>query len=150
MYKLPDDLEKELQKKFPDAHMKKIIDSIFRSIIEKSLKDGSCFVKEFGHFSSYGKWSTKMNRKVIRFKFTVASSLERKIKTDPYYIDTIPVKAKNVFTEKHEIACKNKKTQREANLEAEKEAKQFGKNQTKKQSVIEEVNSIINEFNNGI
>lgn len=146
MYKLPGDLENELQRKFPNVHIRKMIDSIFRMIVEKSLKDGSCFIKEFGHFSSYGKWSTKMERKVIRFRFKITPSLEKKIKTDQYYIDNIPIKAKSVFSEEHEEVCKDKKAQREANAEAEKEAEKLGKERTKKQIVVDEITNIVNEL----
>ncbi len=142
MFKLPADVEKELQKKFPDIPIEKVADAMFRSILEKSLRDGSCFIKGFGHFSAFGKWSSKMNRNVIRFKFTIALSLEKKIKTDPYYLSSIPIKSTRFFSEIDE----QKKEIRKANAEAEKLAKQTGRKKSEERAAIEEVSSIINEF----
>jgi len=146
MHRLPDELENELQKKFPNVHIRKLVDLIFRMTLEKALKDGSCYIREFGRFSTYKVKSTKLGKDVIRFKFRISTTLDKKIKTDQYYLDNIPASSNYLFGEKNENICKDKKNQREANVVAEKEAEKIGRDRTKKHVLTDEISNILHEL----
>ena len=143
MYSLPEDLELEIQKKFQNIHVRELVDHIFRSIINKALNHGSCQIRELGRFNVYKTKSTKTGRYVIRFKFRTSTTLDKKIKTDQYYLKNIPIKANVPFGVKNEEICKDKKDITQANLQAEREAEREGKNRTKKQIVVHEIDSIL-------
>lgn len=146
MIRIPEDLEIALQKKYPDTYIKAIIQNLFQMIFEKTLKDGSCHIREFGKFVAFKTNSVRIGREVIRFKFKISPSLENKIKIDEFLLTNIPVKATVPFTEKHEEICKDKKDIRDANVKAFHESAAIGAENTKKQIVLEEVNSILNNL----
>jgi hypothetical protein len=148
MIHIPEDLEIELQKKFQDVHIKTVIQHVFQSIFDKTLKDGSCNIREFGKFVAFQTKSSKIGRNVVRFKFRLSSSLEKKIKTDDYLLNNIPVKSTAAFNEEHEEKCKNKRDISKANANASKEAGSVGKIRTNCHVVEHEVNKIINNINN--
>jgi len=147
MYRLPEEIENELQKKYPNEHIKSVIQSIFQSIVEKTLKDGSCHIRELGNFSSFVTYSGKSCSKVVRFKFKTAISLIEKIKTDKYLIENLPIKAKVPFTEEHQNKCNTELKLN--NTKARIEANQLGKNKTREklanQAVLEILNRISDE-----
>jgi hypothetical protein len=146
VYKLPEDLEIELQKKFQNAHIPTLVQYIFQGIIEKTLKDGSCSVREFGKFLSFRTRSNKIGQDVIRFKFKLSNTLNNKLRIDQYLLDNIPVKAINVFNDKHEQNTKNKKLQQNANSTAQKAAEKLGKEKTKSQLVTNEILDVMNQL----
>lgn len=143
MFKLPEDVEIELQKKFVNAHIPTLVQYIFQGILDKTLKDGSCSIREFGKFISFKTKSNKMGQEVIRFKFKLSNTLANKLRIDQYLLDNMPVKATNVFTEGHEERTKDKKVQSKANVSAQKEAEKLGKEKTKSNLVTNEILSIM-------
>lgn len=146
MYKLPEDLEQELQKKFANAHIPTLVQYIFQSILEKTLRDGSCSIREFGKFLSFRTRSNRIGQDVIRLKFKLSNTLNGKLKTDQYILDNMPVKAANVFTPEHEEKTKNKKLQQNANITAQKAAEKLGKEKTKSNLVTNEILNIVNNI----
>ena len=105
MIRIPEDLETELIKKYPDSNVKAIIQAVFSGILEKTLKDGGCIIREFGNFKAFKTFSAKLNTDVVRFKFTISPALEKKIKFDTYLLNNMLAKAKIPFTEEHQKKC---------------------------------------------
>ena len=143
MFKLPEDVEIELKKKYPDVPIKNFINSLFQLIINKSTQDGSCSIREFGKFISFVTKSSRIGKDVIRFKFKVTPALNDKIKYDEYLIKNLPVKAKNLFNKKNEENCLLKKEQRDANFIAQKYASILGKERTIEKVKQEEIDQVI-------
>jgi len=146
VFKLPEDLETELQKKFQNAHIPTITQYIFQAILEKTLKDGSCSIREFGKFISFKTTSNKMGQDVIRFKFKISNTLNNKLKIDKYLLENAPVKATNIFTVEHEEKTKDKKIQQHINMTAQKEAEKLGKEKTKSNLVTSEIIDMMNNL----
>jgi hypothetical protein len=143
-YKLPPDIEAELQKRYPAVHIPSVVDSIFQSMIEKITKDSSCTIREFGKFVAFVTHSQKMAKDVIRFRFKLSSSLGKKFKSDPYLLENLPVQAQQPFTKEHEKKCADKQEQRLANLEAIKESNRVCKIKTNEAIAAETVFNIVN------
>ena len=146
MYKLPTDVEVELQKKFQNVHIPTIVQYVFQTILEKSLKDGSCSIREFGKFISFRTRSNKIGQDVIRFKFKLSNTLGNKLKVDQYLLDNMPIKATCIFAEENEERTIDKKEQKQANVQAQKEAERLGKEKTKSQLATNEVLDIMNSI----
>ena len=146
MYRLPEDVETDLQKKFQNVHIPTLVQYIFQGILEKALNDGSCSVREFGKFITFRTRSNKIGQDVIRFKFKLSNTLNNKLKIDQYLLDNMPVKAPTVFTTEHEQKTKDKKFQQKANIGAQKEAEKLGKEKTKSQLATNEILDIMNSI----
>jgi len=146
VYKLPTDVEVELQKKFQNVHIPTIVQYVFQTILEKSLKDGSCSIREFGKFISFRTRSNKIGQDVIRFKFKLSNTLGNKLKVDQYLLDNMPIKATCIFAEENEKRTIDKKEQKQANVQAQKEAERLGKEKTKSQLATNEVLDIMNSI----
>jgi hypothetical protein len=99
MFNLPKDIEKDLIEKYPDIPIKSIVNSLFQRIIEKTLNDGSCTIRSFGKFISFVTFSGKLGRDVVRFKFKLSPTFNKKIRDDDYLIKTHNVRARNTFGE---------------------------------------------------
>ena len=147
MYHLPEDLVKHLQGKYPNVHVKSLVPSLFQAILEKTLTDGSCLIRGFGSFVAYKTYSNKIGRDVIRFKFKPSQALDRKLKTDDYLLDNMPVQAKRAFDEKHAKKCEAHQEQKSYNIEAQKEAVQLGNERTRDKLILDEVIKAINDEN---
>ncbi len=146
MYTLPEDLEYDIQKKFQNVHVRELVDHIFRAILNKTLNDGSCQIRELGKFTAYKTRSAKTGSDVVRFKFRTSTTLDKKIKNDPYYLKNVPARANVVFGEQNEKICKDKRSITQANLMAEKEAERIGRSKTKKQIVAHEIDTILSDL----
>ena len=146
MYRLPEDLETELQKKFVNTHIPTIVQYIFQGLLEKTLKDGSCSIRGFGKFLSFRTRSNRIDQEVIRFKFKMTNTLGNKLKSDQYLLENMPVKALNVFSTEHEEKTKNKKLQHNANMAAQKTAEKLGREKTKSQLATNEIMDIVNNI----
>jgi len=146
VFRISEDIETELQKKFKDIHIPTLIQYIFQSILEKSLKDGSCSIREFGKFVTYRTRSGKIGQDVVRFKFKISNTLNNKLKIDQYLLDNVPVKAKCIFTKEQEQKIKDKQDQKKANVLAQKEAERLGKNKTKSNNVTNEIENIMSNI----
>ncbi len=146
MFRLPADVEAELQKKFQNVHIPTLVQYIFQTILEKALKDGSCSIREFGKYICFKTRSNKLGKDVIRLKFKISNTLDYKLKIDQYILDNVPVKAPTVFTPEQEKRTKDKKAQQKANLTAQKEAERLGKIKTKSNLVTNEVIEIMNKI----
>jgi len=143
VFRLPEDAELELQKKFPNAPIQQITQYMFQLILHKTLTDGSCSIRGFGKFISFKTISNRIGRDVIRFKFKISNALIGKLKTDQYTLNNIPVKATNIFNSRHENNTKDKKEQSQANTVASKEAEKLGKKKTEERVVLNIINDII-------
>lgn len=143
-YKLPPDIESDLQKRFPEVHIPTVVDAIFQSIIVKITKDSNCTIREFGKFIAFVTHSEKMAKSIVRFKFKLSSALSKKFKSDQYLLENLPVKAQNPFTKKHEKACADKQDKKRANLEAIKKANRVSKKKTDEAIAAETVHRIVN------
>ena len=142
-YKLPADIESELQKRFPEVHVPSIVDAIFQSIISKITRHSSCTVREFGKFTAFVTHSEKLSKDTVRFKFKISSALNKKIKSDQYLLENLPVKAQNVFDEKNQEVCESKQNKKHANLAAISEANKISKKKTDEAVAAETVSKII-------
>ena len=141
MFRLTDDVMKDLLKKHPDVNIRRIVHDIFDCILEKTLKDGSSRINEFGKFESFKTFSTKLARNVIRFKFRISPVLEKKIKFDKYLLDNAPVKAKIAFTNEHLEKCNQQVKQ--SNVSAGSEASKLGNLRTKEREMHDIVMDIL-------
>jgi len=141
--RIPEDLEREIIKKYPESNVKAIIQAVFVGILEKTLKDGGCIIREFGNFKAFRTFSAKLSTNVIRFKFTISPALEKKIKFDSYLLNTIPVKAKIPFTEEHQKHCNTeiKLLNTEASCEAVRQSAQ----KTREKTMSDLVSDIIKD-----
>lgn len=142
-YRLPQDIEIELQKRFKEVHIPSVVDAIFQFIIQKIAKDSNCTIREFGKFIAFVTYSEKTAKNLVRFKFKLSSAFSKKLKTDRYLMENLPVKAKTPFTKQNEDACKDKQCKKQANLEAVKRANQISKKKTDEAVAAETVHRII-------
>lgn len=112
-YKLPYDVVEDLKEQFPEVDdMEELVHKFFAAIVDKTLTDGSCLIRELGKFYAYVTYSNKINAETIRMKFRLAPSLNNKIKSDKYLIEHLPVRDKTPFTEKNEELCQDKRDQK--------------------------------------
>jgi len=142
-YRVPQDIENDLQKRFPEVHVPTIVEAIFQSILSKTIKDSSCTVREFGKFIAFVTHSERMSKQTVRFKFKLSSALNQKMKSDQYLLENLPVKAKNMFTEENEKACESRQGQRLANSEAISMTHRHSKKKTDEALVVETIQGII-------
>lgn len=142
-YKLPADIESDLQKRFPEVHVPTIVDAIFQSIISKITRHSNCTVREFGKFTAFVTHSEKLSKDTVRFKFKISSALNTKIKSDQYLLENLPVKAQNVFDEKNQKVCEDKQNKKHANLAAISEANRVSRTKTNEAVAAETVSKII-------
>jgi len=130
MYKISEDIEKDLEKKYPNVPVRNFINSLIQLIIDKTTSDGACSIREFGKFISFATYSTRNKKNVLRFKFKPTPVFNNKIKYDEFLIRNHPVKAKNQFTETNMENCLRKKDIRDSNFIASQEASKIGKEMT--------------------
>ena len=123
-------------------HLDHLQQLLFDNILEKTLKDGSCMVTEFGKFESFKTFSTKLQTEVIRFKFRISPVLEKKIKFDKYLLDNAPVKAKVPFTNINLEKCNQEV--RESNIVASADAGRLGSLRTKEKGMAQIVKDLLN------
>lgn len=142
-YKLPADIESDLQKRFPEVHVPTFVDAVFQAIIGKITRHSNCTVREFGKFIAFVTHSEKLSKETVRFKFKISSALNKKIKSDQYLLDNLPVKAQNVFDERNQEVCENKQIIKQANLAAISEANKVSKKKTDEAVAADTVNKII-------
>lgn len=145
MFRLPEDAELELQKKFPNAPIQQITQYLFQLILHKTLNDGACSIRSFGKFISFKTRSNRVGQDVIRFKFKISNALINKLRNDKYVLNNIPIKAVNIFAETHENKTKDKKFQSKANTTASKEAEKLGKKKTEERVVFNIINDMISK-----
>lgn len=145
MYKLPQDIVLDLKQKYPESNIDSLIQHIFMYILEKTLQDGSCHIREFGKFIAFKSYSQKTHRYVVRFKFKPSMALLTKLNHDEYIINNIPVKSKIPFTESHSNSCEGHKKTRESNIKAQIEAERLGRKKTIQKVNTKNVLTIINE-----
>lgn len=145
MFKVPADIEKDLQKKYPQIHVPTFIDDVFQRIINKVITDGCSTIREFGKFVAFVTHSKRTCRDTVRFKFKISSSLNTKIKDDEYLLQNLPVKAKVVFNHKNEAICESKQEQKQENLKASTEAIRLGRKKTQEYLAKDIISNIINK-----
>jgi hypothetical protein len=132
MYKLPEDIEQQLQAKYgTHVHIPSLVHFLFQAILEKTIHDGACHIREFGKYIVFKTESSRHPGETVRFKFRISASLDKKLKTDQYLIQNIPVKAKVPFTEKHEIKVLDKKETKFYNYQAGQDANKHANKMTR-------------------
>jgi len=144
-YRLPPDIETEIQKRFPEVHIPTVVEAIFQTILSKTIKDSSCTVREFGKFLAFVTHSERMSKPTVRFKFKLSSALNQKIRTDRYLLENLPIKAKNTFDEKNEKACETRQLQRSANSDAISKVNKHSRKKTEEAMVAETIHKIISK-----
>lgn len=142
-YKIPADLEAELQRRFPEVHVPTIVDAIFQSMISKITRHSNCTIREFGKFTAFVTHSEKLSKDTVRFKFKISSALNKKLKSDQYLLENLPVKAQNVFDENNEKVCQDKQEKKQANLAAVSKANKVSRRKTDEAVAAETVSKII-------
>lgn len=142
MFILSEDIEIKLQKKYPDIHIKSIIDDIFREIIEKTIKDGSTVIKGFGKFVSYASYSGKLDTDVIRFKFKASNAFMGKIKKDEYLLNNAIKPAKRFIGNK--LTDRTGEIRKE-NLENMKTSLTSGNEKTKEKLALYQIESLLED-----
>lgn len=143
MIRIPEDLENEIIKKYPNTNIKAILQSVFTGLIDKTLNDGGCIIREFGNFKAFKTHSSKLGKDVIRFKFTISPALEKKIKFDEYLLNNIPIKAKIPFTEEHQKKCNTEI--KLLNSEAGTNAVRHSAQKTKENTMSNLVSDLLND-----
>jgi nucleoid DNA-binding protein len=142
MFRLSEDLMIELCNKYPESNVRRIVHDVFDSILEKTLKDGSCKVIQFGKFECYKTVSAKLAKEVIRFKFKISQMLEKKIKFDTYLLNNTPIKSKVPFTDENLEKCN--RDIRDMNIEAAKNASKMGSIRSKEKEMSQIITDILN------
>jgi len=144
-YLLPEDIVKELERRFPETPVTKIVEDALGLIVDTALKHGACSIRGLGQFISFKTYSSKLGLDVLRLKFKLSQSLDKKIKSDDYLIKNAPVKAKVKFTEEHRQKCSSE--QKIFNRDASKEALQVGKIKTGEKLAFDEILNSLEEHN---
>lgn len=139
-YKLPEDIQDELQKKYQNINIQDLTNDLFTMILNKAMSDGSTTIREFGKFTAFKTFSTRIQRDVVRFKFKTTISLSQKLNTDEYISTGLIVKESNPFTEKNECICQEKRENRinQSQLlqEASKKSKEATQEYLAKQKIL--------------
>ena len=98
MYRLPKDIQKHLQEKFPKiTNLKEIVSTIFEEIREKTIDDGSCQIGLFGTFYAYKAYSGRKGNYIPRFKFRISRSFLQTIVDDDYTLQRIEKTAARMY-----------------------------------------------------
>lgn len=145
MFKVPQDIIDDLQKKYPKYDIESFIHDIFDKILNKTLYDGSCLVRELGKFSAFKTYSTKLSKETPRLKFKTSNSLVSKLRDDQYVLDHLAVQDKAPYTEAHEEVCKTKRHIRDNRTSLLSEASKKGHAGTQDKLVRKEVLKLIDE-----
>ena len=148
VYRLPLDIEDELQKKYPDIHVKSFVDKIFKEILDKTFKDGACTIKGVGKFISFVTHSKRIGGKTVRFKFRPSQALTLSIRNDEYLLKNLPVHAQVPFTENNEKYCNENKDQKYANAKAIDESAKHATKKLKEHKTYQEVLNIVQRGDN--
>lgn len=106
MYKVSENIEEELQKRYPYLRVGKFIHDLIELIVDETLNTGQSTIRSFGRFSSYKSFSGKLKKDQIRFKFKVSQMFEKDIKNDNSLLSKIKTKTREPFTEEHQEKCK--------------------------------------------
>lgn len=144
-FKLPPDIEDELQTRFPEVHVPTFVDALFQSILSKITKHADCTIREFGKFTAFVAHSKRMSKDIIRFKFKISTALNNKLKSDQYLLNNLPVRAQTPFNKQNEENVADKKDQRHANLKAKTKASSYSKQKTDETVVANEVARIVSQ-----
>lgn len=142
MFKLSDEIVQNLKNKFGDIPIDNIIQYLFMEILQKTITDGSCHIREFGKFVAFQTYSNKLNKHVIRYKFKPSTALLNKLNNDAYLFKKIPVKSKVPFTEENKQICHDKQNNKQLNSNAYVEAERLGskKSSNTDKIVVDETN----------
>jgi len=145
MYKLPEDVVKKIEKIYPEIDVTKLVHVLMESIIEKTLQDGNCTIRELGKFTSYVAESSRVGRDIVRFKFKVSQAFTNKIRYDEFLLENLKKEAAAEFTEAHERNCKGKREKRHLNIIAQSNAAKHSKQMTQENVAREEILKIIDQ-----
>jgi len=143
--KIPEDVEQNLKRKYPEIDIKTFINSLFQEILDKVFRDGACPISGLGKFIAFVTYSSRINSNVVRFKFRPAAPLIKRIKRDQYLLEKLPVKANVPFTEQHEEKCKDKREIKNINLEAQIQINKVVRERTKENLVYNRILDIVEE-----
>ncbi len=130
MYRIPKDVEIEMQRLYPDLDIPTLVHQLFTKLIEKTFNDGACSIRELGKFISFKAYSSKLNREIVKLKFKIATSLIKRIRFDDFLLNSLPLQGVSEFSDKHKKACLNKEAQKAANQSVYSQATQSEKEKT--------------------
>ena len=142
MIRLPKDVEKKLQKKYPKLNIKNFVRDLFTAVMQKSFDDGACTLREFGSFFCFKTFSSKDGKDVVRFKFRTARSLIRRLKEDKYLLKNVKSGGKNTRFNEDRIDDGAKKI-RSGNQDIKNSLHREAKNKTTKNAMVSEIYDMI-------
>lgn len=102
MYKVPDDIEKQLKTKYPNVKIKDFVHDLFVLIREKAINSGNCLIYGLGSFYTYKTFSEKEGKFLPRFKFRVSRTLLDKLIKDNFVLERIQSVMNRIFDKKKE------------------------------------------------
>jgi hypothetical protein len=145
MFELPKDIKYELKKKYPEVNVSSFFNDIMNAMINKTFDDGSCTIRKFGKFTAFQTYSTRLKQNVCKFKFQLSTTFNKKILTDKYLMQKLPVKKKTVFNENNQKKCEQYKDQKKENYELRQLSRQTEKIKTNERLAKYEVLEILSE-----
>lgn len=143
IYKIPPDIEKNLEKIYPDVDITKLVHNIFEQILNKCFQDGSCTIREFGKFDCFKVFSSRVGREQVRLKFKATVSLIDKIRNDSYLLNELVSVQSREFTDEHQNRCDGKENQKKLNYEARRLASSKQKEKTKERLAKQRILDIV-------
>jgi hypothetical protein len=148
MYKIPKDIEIEMNKLYPDLDIQLFIHNLFTKVLDKTFADGACTIRELGKFITYKTYSTKVNNYTVKLKFKTAASILNRIRHDEYLLENVPVQSKYCFTDSHKQACQNRAAQKAANKEIASKVKESEHKKTNERLAKYEILKVLEEKDN--
>ncbi len=142
-FKLPQDIETDLQNRFPGVHVPTFIDALFQAILSKVTKHADCTIREFGKFTAFVSHSKRLSKNIVKFKFRISTALNDKLKSDDYLIRNLPVKAATPFNDEHKKNVADKQEKKQANVKAKTAASSFSRKKTDETIVANEIARIV-------
>ena len=109
MYKIPKDIEVEMNKIYPNIDVQLFVHQLFTKIVDKTFRDGACSIREIGKFVAFKMFSTRLNRETVKFKFKSSISMLKRIRFDEYLLNLVNISQPVEFNEEHEQICSDKR-----------------------------------------
>jgi len=95
MYRLPLDVEEQLQQQFPDVNIKYLTQVLFQTILNRTIETGSCTISGYGRFLAYK--TTRRGKLSPRFKFLFSPNLIKKMRQDQYVCEKLKARDPTIF-----------------------------------------------------
>lgn len=91
-------LNEEFKRKYcEDFDAKAVMNKFFEHMMEYCIENSAFRVSNLGNFTMFKVFSTRTNKNMVRFKFKPSSTLIKKLNSDQYILENIPVSDVKVF-----------------------------------------------------